>query len=100
LYDNKPSKKRAWQFYYLGLSIGNLLTTESTTEFIRALSVLLVEFENETESNDRRINPFANIGMDKKQEDELMVQARENYAQTGQYTYFLTPDTVSKWLLS
>ncbi|KAJ3309406.1 hypothetical protein HDU76_003631, partial [Blyttiomyces sp. JEL0837] len=86
LYDTKPAKKRSWQWFYLGMSIGSLLVISNPVDFVKAVNVLLLEYENETESKQRR----QIFTVKKPNPDELAVQS--NFLETGVYTYLETPN--------
>ena len=58
LYDNRPSRKRSWQWFYLGMSIGTLLMITDPVDFLRALNTLWLEYENETESKQQKMVHF------------------------------------------
>ncbi|KAJ3095014.1 hypothetical protein HDU97_007345 [Phlyctochytrium planicorne] len=88
LYDTKPAQKRSWQWFYLGLSVGGLLPISNPLDFVRAMNVLMLEYENETESKQRIAPMFSR--RQKSSGDDLMGQP--TFLETGVYTYFETPN--------
>ncbi|KAJ3414007.1 hypothetical protein HDV05_007214 [Chytridiales sp. JEL 0842] len=87
LYDTKPGRKRSWQWFYLGMSIGALLVIADPLEFVKALNVLMLEYENETEAK-QRLN--RNLFNRKRSNSQEAVQA--NFLETGVYSYLQTPN--------
>ncbi|KAJ3070069.1 hypothetical protein HDU98_006903 [Podochytrium sp. JEL0797] len=88
-YDNAVSAKRCWQYKYLGLSVGGLLVIMSPIEFVKALNVLLLEYENETEAKQVNINLFRR----KRQvESHDFSNVSSTFHETGVYEYLETPD--------
>ncbi|KAI9355332.1 hypothetical protein DFJ73DRAFT_825179 [Zopfochytrium polystomum] len=84
LYDTKAAKKRTWQWFYLGLSIGALLPLQDPIEFIKSMNALILEYENETEAKQRGKPIF-------QSKPKGGAGAATNFLETGVYTYFETP---------
>ncbi|KAJ1540750.1 hypothetical protein HK405_011120, partial [Cladochytrium tenue] len=84
LYDTKAAHKRTWQWFYLGLSIGGLLPVADPVQFLRSLSDLMLEYENETESK-QHIKPLF-------QARPKQGADRPSFMETGVYAYLETPE--------
>ncbi|KAJ3285837.1 hypothetical protein HDU79_007041 [Rhizoclosmatium sp. JEL0117] len=89
-YDNPISAKRCWQYKYLGLSVGGLLVIISPFEFVKALNVLLLEYENETEA--KQVNVSQNLFRRKKIHSQDLSNVSTTFLETGVYEYLETPD--------
>ncbi|KAJ3232898.1 hypothetical protein HDU78_006806 [Chytriomyces hyalinus] len=89
-YDNAVSAKRCWQYKYLGLSVGGLLVIANPVEFVKALNVLLLEYENETEAK-RVVIPTDLFRRRQVQPNDLS-NVTATFLETGVYQYLETPD--------
>ncbi|KAI8610606.1 hypothetical protein BC830DRAFT_1144945 [Chytriomyces sp. MP71] len=89
-YDNAVSAKRCWQYKYLGLSVGALLVVMNPVEFVKALNVLLLEYENETEA--KRVLISNNIFRRRQVHSQDLSNVSSTFLETGVYQYLETPD--------
>eukprot|EP00158_Paraphelidium_tribonemae_P002401 Partr_v1_DN25334_c0_g1_i2_m21612 putative Conserved hypothetical protein len=92
-YLSAQARKRALQWFYLGISLGPILNTRTTTGFIRALTTLVDEYEYEVSDAGRQ--KFVQIFRKNKAKQELRADpynGASSFLETGTYTYLMTPN--------
>ncbi|KAJ3092547.1 hypothetical protein HK100_006916 [Physocladia obscura] len=91
-YDTPVARKRCWQYKYLGLSVGALLVVMSPVEFVKALNVLILEYENETEAKQVAIKPSDLFRKRRQIHSQDLSNVSTTFLETGVYQYLETPD--------
>ncbi|KAJ3192435.1 hypothetical protein HDU82_003210 [Entophlyctis luteolus] len=88
-YDNAISGRRCWQYKYLGLSVGALLVVISPVDFVKAINVLILEYENETEA---KKNPVSIFKKRPPVDEHDLTNVTSSFVDTGVYEFLETPD--------
>ncbi|CAG8628876.1 9942_t:CDS:2 [Cetraspora pellucida] len=86
MYENVRMKKRTGNFFILGCSLASILDISNPQDYVKALNVMLQEFEYHTNDHSKqKMKIFFRKSKITKPEDS-------SFQESGEYTYLLVPN--------
>ncbi|CAG8522755.1 11577_t:CDS:2, partial [Acaulospora colombiana] len=90
VYENLRMKKRTGNFFILGASLAPILDITNSQDYVKALSVMLQEFEyHTTEHSKQKMKMFFRKSKIVKDDDA-------SFQESGEYTYLFVPNVPSE----